>query len=81
MDANNPQLLEQHVCCACAEMPVTEEEDGCYFGPGLSAAMDSLVAQGKQQLLYSDLDLKAFDVLVQLAFEQPNTHSCTLAAN
>ena len=47
MDANNPQLLEQHVCCACAELPVTEEEDGCYFGPGLSAAMDSLVAQSK----------------------------------
>ncbi|KAL3131865.1 hypothetical protein ABBQ38_007575 [Trebouxia sp. C0009 RCD-2024] len=46
VDANNPQLLEQHVCCACAEMPVTQEEDGCYFGPGLSVAMDSLVAQG-----------------------------------
>ncbi|KAL3163301.1 hypothetical protein ABBQ32_009693 [Trebouxia sp. C0010 RCD-2024] len=46
VDANNPQLLEQHVCCACAEMPVTKEEDGCYFGPGLSVAMDSLVAQG-----------------------------------
>lgn len=51
VDANNPQLLEQHVCCACAEMPVTEEEDGCYFGPGLSAAMDSLVAQGEQHSL------------------------------
>ena len=50
VDANNPQLLEQHVCCACAEMPVTEEEDGCYFGPGLSAAMDALVAQGKHHL-------------------------------
>lgn len=51
VDANNPQLLEQHVCCACAEMPVTQEEDGCYFGPGLSVAMDSLVAQGTKQLL------------------------------
>lgn len=51
VDANNPQLLEQHVCCACAEMPVTEEEDGCYFGPGLSAAMDSLLAQSKHHFL------------------------------
>ncbi len=51
VDANNPQLLEQHVCCACAEMPVTEEEDGCYFGPGLSRAMDSLVAQGIKQVV------------------------------
>lgn len=49
VDAKNAQLLEQHVCCACAEMPVTEEEDGCYFGQGLSQAMDSLVAQGITQ--------------------------------
>ena len=45
VDANNAQLLEQHVCCACSELPVTLEEDQQYFGPGLLAAMDSLVAQ------------------------------------
>ena len=47
VDANNMQLLEQHVCCASAELPVTLEEDGQYFGPGLSAAMDALVCQGQ----------------------------------
>ena len=47
VDANNAQLLEQHVCCASAELPVTLEGDGQYFGPGLSAAMDSLVAHGR----------------------------------
>ncbi|KAL0027014.1 hypothetical protein WJX79_008750 [Trebouxia sp. C0005] len=45
VDAHNAQLLEQHVCCACSELPVTWEEDQEYFGPGLLAAMDSLVAQ------------------------------------
>lgn len=35
------------MCCASAELPVTLEEDGQYFGPGLSPAMDALVSQGQ----------------------------------
>lgn len=50
VDANNAQLLEQHVCCASAELPVTLEQDSQYFGPGLSAAMDALVNQGQRKL-------------------------------
>ncbi len=53
VDANNAQLLEQHVCCACSELPVTLEEDQEYFGLGLLAAMDSLVAQSEPSFAWS----------------------------
>lgn len=46
VDASNSGLMEQHVTCAAAEMPLYEPEDGRYFGPALGAAMSSLAASG-----------------------------------
>ena len=39
VDVNNSELLEQHMFCASAEIPVTHEEDGQYFGPSLCTAV------------------------------------------
>lgn len=51
VDAHNAQLMEQHVCCAAAELPVMMAQDEAFFGAGLGNAMDSLVKQGSLSVL------------------------------
>eukprot|EP00891_Asterochloris_glomerata_P009914 jgi/Astpho2/9914/e_gw1.00152.3.1_t len=46
VDAQNTQLLEQHVCCASAELPVILGQDAPFFGPKLERVMTSLHQQG-----------------------------------
>ncbi len=46
VDAQNTQLLEQHVCCASAELPVILGQDAPFFGPKLERVMTNLHQQG-----------------------------------
>ncbi|CAH9142638.1 unnamed protein product [Cuscuta epithymum] len=46
IDANNPQVLEQHLACAAFEHPLSLHHDEKYFGPGLEAAVMTLKDKG-----------------------------------
>ncbi|RAL41651.1 hypothetical protein DM860_008833 [Cuscuta australis] len=46
IDANNPQVLEQHVACAAFEHPLSLHHDEKYFGPGLESAVMTLKNKG-----------------------------------
>ncbi|KAG5536355.1 hypothetical protein RHGRI_023955 [Rhododendron griersonianum] len=46
IDAHNQQVLEQHLVCAAAELPLSLLHDGNYFGPRLGDAMMALKSKG-----------------------------------
>ncbi|KAL1824977.1 hypothetical protein ACET3Z_011755 [Daucus carota] len=46
IDANNPQVLEQHLLCAAHEHPLSLLHDEKHFGPGLKDAILTLQAKG-----------------------------------
>ncbi|XP_058226891.1 uncharacterized protein LOC131335514 [Rhododendron vialii] len=46
IDAHNQQVLEQHLICAAAELPLSLLHDGNYFGPRLGDAMMALKSKG-----------------------------------
>ncbi|KAI8543129.1 hypothetical protein RHMOL_Rhmol08G0194400 [Rhododendron molle] len=46
IDAHNQQVLEQHLVCAAAELPLSLLHDGNYFGPRLGGAMMALKSKG-----------------------------------
>jgi DEAD/DEAH box helicase domain-containing protein len=45
LDPSNPYVLGPHLCCAAAELPLTEE-DLEVFGDGTAALLEDLVARG-----------------------------------
>ncbi|MDQ2755374.1 MAG: DEAD/DEAH box helicase [Actinomycetota bacterium] len=45
VDPDNPHVLTPHLAAAAAELPVTAADES-WFGPGMSAALDDLVASG-----------------------------------
>jgi DEAD/DEAH box helicase domain-containing protein len=45
LDPSNPYVLGPHLCCAAAELPLTEE-DLAVFGDGAAEVLDDLVARG-----------------------------------
>ncbi|KAF5177122.1 Atp-dependent helicase hrq1 [Thalictrum thalictroides] len=51
IDAQNKQVLEQHLVCASVEHPLSLLHDERYFGPGLNSSIASLV---KKRCLSSD---------------------------
>lgn len=46
VDANNQQVLEQHLTCAAFEHPLSLQHDEKYFGPGFEAAVMTLKNKG-----------------------------------
>lgn len=46
VDANNQQVLEQHLVCASLEHPLSVVHDEKYFGPALKTAILSLKSKG-----------------------------------
>ncbi|XP_039057043.1 uncharacterized ATP-dependent helicase YprA isoform X2 [Hibiscus syriacus] len=46
IDAQNQQVLEQHLVCAALEHPLSLLYDEKYFGPGLSSAITALKCRG-----------------------------------
>ncbi|KAK9066603.1 hypothetical protein SSX86_013926 [Deinandra increscens subsp. villosa] len=46
VDANNQQVLEQHLVCASLEHPLSVVHDEKYFGPGLRTSILSLKSKG-----------------------------------
>ncbi|KAK9105190.1 hypothetical protein Scep_022034 [Stephania cephalantha] len=51
IDAQNKQVLEQHLVCAALEYPLNLLYDEKYFGPGLNSAISTLMNKGH---LFSD---------------------------
>jgi len=45
VDPDNPHVLTPHLAAAAAELPLVEADES-WFGPGMPAALDDLVAQG-----------------------------------
>ena len=46
VDHANPNILDEHLACAAHELPLSPEDER-FFGPGLSDAVDRLVAAGR----------------------------------
>ncbi|KAF6140055.1 hypothetical protein GIB67_001796 [Kingdonia uniflora] len=46
IDAQNKQVLEQHLACAAFELPLSLFYDEKYFGPGLNSAIPALKNKG-----------------------------------
>jgi DEAD/DEAH box helicase domain-containing protein len=46
IDAENEQLLQQHLICAAAELPLLLEEDQGYFGSRVPSVAASLQSAG-----------------------------------
>lgn len=45
VDPSNAHILQQHLMCAAAELPIHLDVDAQYFGPGLLPAAQALVAR------------------------------------
>lgn len=46
VDTSNLELLQQHLTCAAAELPLFPEEDTTFFGPHMIHAVSALRAAG-----------------------------------
>ena len=47
VDANNANLLQDHLTCGAQELPIDGAKDKEFFGEGLSSAVDHLVKTGE----------------------------------
>lgn len=46
IDPSNRIILEQHLVCAAAELPLVLATDDNFFGPAMHATADTLVQEG-----------------------------------
>ncbi|KAL8134877.1 uncharacterized protein LOC141713110 isoform X2 [Apium graveolens] len=78
VDANNPQVLEQHLVCAAHEHPLSLLYDGKYFGPGLEDAVLTLTAKGN---LSTDPSRKSSDkIWCYIGHEKTPSHAVSIRA-
>lgn len=78
IDANNPQVLEQHLVCAAHEHPLSLLHDEKYFGPGIKDAVLTLTAKGD---LSTDPSHKSSDrIWCYIGHEKTPSHAVSIRA-
>ncbi|KAK9090845.1 hypothetical protein Sjap_024022 [Stephania japonica] len=77
IDAQNKQVLEQHLVCAALEYPLNLLYDEKYFGPGLNGVILTLMDKG---YLFSDLSDSSSGMWSYIGHEKNPSHAVSLRA-
>ncbi|KAK9114387.1 hypothetical protein Syun_021184 [Stephania yunnanensis] len=77
IDAQNKQVLEQHLVCAALEYPLNLLYDEKYFGPGLNGAISTLMNKGH---LFSESSDSSSRIWSYIGHEKNPSHAVSLRA-